>query len=515
MDIEDTNSECERPDLKRRAVVAALAAAMPAAAASGTVASFLMGSTARAADDASALTATQVVSHIKAGNLSAENFCKQALKTYHDKIGLNTVTWIDEDRLLASAREVDLARSRGTKLAPLAGLPIIIKDNIDTVGFPTSAGTRFLQENHPKQNAPVVDALYKNGALLFAKSNMHELALGGTSNNPVYGAVGNPYAPTRVPGGSSGGTAAAIAARIVPAGLGTDTSGSVRMPSFLCGIAGLRPSIGGPRRAYSVEGVVPLRLAMDTIGPMARTVEDVALLHAAIMGQSVARRKSLRGVRLGVPGFHWDSLEPEVARVAREGLKQLQDEGVVLVDVEADYMPDALRIVGLLSDPADFDRFLARNVPHLTRQDVIDGIASADVKFLWQRPFPSAEDHRRGVAERKQLQAKYAELLRSRDIAALIFPTMPITATPIHEGGDSPKDMFTLDGETMPEGKVMLRNTQPTGVIGAPGLSLPIGLSRRGLPVGFELDGAIDDDDALLSLGMGIEAVLGSLPAPV
>ena len=142
----------------------------------------------------------------------------------------------------------------------LAGLPMMLKDNINTVGFPTTAGTAFLKDYRPKTNAPLADILFKQGAILFAKSNMHELALGSTSANPTFGYVKNPYDLSRIPGGSSGGTAAAVAARIVPAGLGSDTTGSIRMPSHFCGIAGLRPSNPKTNKPYPVEGIVPLQL---------------------------------------------------------------------------------------------------------------------------------------------------------------------------------------------------------------------------------------------------------------
>jgi indoleacetamide hydrolase len=186
---------------------------------------------------------------------------------------LNALTWMSEEKLLESARRSDLARTRGEALGPLAGIPVVVKDNIDTIGFPTSAATSSLKDNHPTGNAPIVDALEARGAYVFAKANMHELAGGGMSSNPVFGPVRNPYDRARVAGGSSGGTAAAIAARMAPIGLGTDTAGSVRIPSAFCGTVGLRPtSVGGKR--YSSDGIVPLALDLDTAGPMARCVAE-------------------------------------------------------------------------------------------------------------------------------------------------------------------------------------------------------------------------------------------------
>ncbi len=245
------------------------------------------------------LLAREAVAAVKAGTLKAEDYAARLIERQHTLASLNTTTWVDGARLLEAARAVDLQRARGDPLGPLAGLPIIVKDNIDTTGYPTSAGTASLTSLIPRTDAPVVSALMRAGALLFGKANMHELAGGGTSSNPHFGFVRNPHDPRRTPGGSSGGTAAALAARINAAGLGSDTAGSVRIPSAFCGTAALRPSIAGGK-LYSDAGVVPLAADLDTIGPMARAVTDVALLHEAITGQRVPER-ALRGARIGIP----------------------------------------------------------------------------------------------------------------------------------------------------------------------------------------------------------------------
>jgi Asp-tRNA(Asn)/Glu-tRNA(Gln) amidotransferase A subunit family amidase len=170
--------------------------------------------------------------------------------------------------------------------------------------------------------------LFKQGAILFAKSNMHELAAGGTSANPTFGYVKNPYDLSDIPGGSSGGTAAALAARIVPLGIGTDTGGSVRGPAHYCGIAGLRPSNPRTNKPYPVEGIVPRALAFDVPGPMARNVADVALVHSAITHQAELTPADLRGVRIGVPrNYYWENLDGEVARIMETSLDKLRGGG--------------------------------------------------------------------------------------------------------------------------------------------------------------------------------------------
>jgi indoleacetamide hydrolase len=282
-----------------------------------------------------ALTARAAADYMRRGELNAERYAQVLLDRYKVHTNLNTVTYIDEVRLLEDAREIDRARARGAQLGPLAGLPMMLKDNINTVGFPTTAGTAFLKDYRPKTNAPLANILFKQGAILFAKSNMHELALGSTSANPTFGYVKNPYDLSRIPGGSSGGTAAAVAARIVPAGLGSDTTGSIRMPAHFCGIAGLRPSNPKTNKPYPVEGIVPLQLEFDVAGPMARNVADVALIHAAVTHQAELAPADLRGVRIGLPrAYFWETLDGDVAKIAETTLDKLRGAGAVLVDVD-------------------------------------------------------------------------------------------------------------------------------------------------------------------------------------
>src|SRR5262245_17025351 len=245
---------------------------------------------------------------------------------------------------------------------------MMLKDNINTVGFPTTAGTAFLKDYRPKTNAPLADMLFKQGAILFAKSNMHELALGSTSANPTFGYVKNPYDLSRIPGGSSGGTAAAVAARIVPAGLGSDTTGSVRMPSHFCGLAGLRPSNPKTNKPYPVDGIVPLQLEFDVPGPMARNVADLAFMHAAITRGPELAPADLREVRIGIPrAYFWDSMDPGVAKIMDDALAKLRAAGATLVEVDfADLINAAVAVRGALRREGfrtDLAEFLAQEYP--------------------------------------------------------------------------------------------------------------------------------------------------------
>ena len=390
------------------------------------------------------LSAREAIAHIRDGAMKAEAYAARLIERQRALAPLNAVAWMDEDRLLEAAHRVDRARRRGETLGPLGGLPVAVKDNIDTLGFPTSAGAASLKSLTPKADAPVAAALWRAGAILFGKANMHELAGGGTSSNPAFGFVRNPHDPARTPGGSSGGTAAALAARIVAAGLGSDTAGSVRIPSAFCGTAALRPSIAGVRKLYSDDGVVPLAADLDTIGPMARTIADVALLHEAISGQSVPT-KELKGVRIGLPrGHHWEALDDDVQGIAEAATARLREAGAVLIDVDfsafasaAQPIFETLLVNGFKSDLAIY---FARHAPQFDAAEVIGRIESRDTKRLFDMAreadfAPQAIAAARG-ASRERVQAQYAEIFRDNGLDAIAYPTEPLTAPLIPPGGD-------------------------------------------------------------------------------
>ncbi len=459
--------------------------------------------------------AAEVVAKIKSRAITAEAYCKLAVKAYEQHKQINAITWFDESRVLEAAREIDKAIASGRDPGILAGLPIVVKDNIDTNGFPTTAGTPGLKDYRPKGNSPVVQALLKQGAILFGKTNMHELAQGGTTNNPTWGPTRNPYDTKRIPGGSSGGTAAAIAARIVPAGLGTDTLGSVRIPAAFCGLAALRPSIG-PNREYSLDGVVPLRLSMDTIGPVARTVSDVALLHSAITGKPIAAPTSIRGVRLGIPEqFYWQDIDPEVERVCRESLSKLKDAGAVLVDVDVSSILDANKIHWVFTDlRGDLSVWVKEHYPSLSYDALVENIKTEPVRMNWKADPPPAAAREAALASRERLIVAYQKLFEANSISAIVYPTEMTTALLIRTAGDSPKDTVEIKGKSFTEAITTIRNTAATGVFNAPGITIPVGLSRDGLPVGIDFDGLMGGDVALLSLARSAENIFGKMSAP-
>src|SRR6476620_3683308 len=266
---------------------------------------------------------------LRNGELTAEALA-EALVARCAASPLNTFISLEADHLRAAARAADQRRRRGERLGPLHGVPLALKDNINTADFPTTAGTPALAAHRPKRNAPIVQRLLDAGAIVFGKTNLQELAWGPTNNNAAFGPARNPYDPIRIPGGSSGGTGAAVAARLAPAGLGTDTGGSIRVPASLSGVVSLRPTT----LRWPQAGIVPISHTRDTAGPMARCVADCALIDGIVTGgpTEVASARP-DGLRIGVPrGHFWEDLDDEVERILEPVLGQLRDAGAVLVE---------------------------------------------------------------------------------------------------------------------------------------------------------------------------------------
>src|ERR1019366_1955945 len=311
----------------------------------------------------------------------------EALLTQAEKAArLNAFIHLDPDRVRAAARLADERMARSGAFGPLHGVPLAVKDNFDTADMPTTGGTPGLKGSRPKRNAVVVQRLLDAGAIAFAKANLHELAYGITNNNAGFGAARNPYDPSRIPGGSSGGVGAAVGARIVPGGIGSDTGGSVRVPAALCGIVGFRPTTG----RWSQAGIVPISHTRDTAGPMARSVADCALLDSVVTGSMPAPAvHGLQGLRLGVPRAHfWAPLDAETARLMEDVLARLKDAGAVLVEAD---IADVGRLDGEAGFPialyetvVDLDAYLAEHGSSMRYADLVAQCASPDVKGLLQ-----------------------------------------------------------------------------------------------------------------------------------
>lgn len=452
------------------------------------------------------LTIAQALAEMEAGRIRSRDLVEALIARCEAGAALNAFVSTDWDALRHAADAIDGSGRAGHGLG---GIPLCFKDNIATGIFPAGAGTGALANSRPGKIAPVAAALLQAGALVGATGNMHELAFGITSNNAVTGAARNPWNPQRIPGGSSGGVAAAVAARMMPGGIGTDTGASVRLPAALCGIVGFRPTVG----RYSGAGIVPISRTRDTAGPMARSVEDITLLDRVISGD---RRSSesitLRGLRLGVPrAYFYDQLESAVADCAEASLSALRTAGVELVEAD---IPEVGKLDEAVSFPValyefirDLQAYLDENGIALTLRAVCDGVGSPDVRGLFETllgdgAMPAAVYQEAMTTHRPRLQATYREYFAAHDVAAVVFPTAPMTARPI--GQD---ETVELNGVQVPTFGTFIRNTDPGSNAAIPGISLPACLSPEGLPIGMEFDGPAASDARLLAIAAAIEPV--------
>lgn len=466
--------------------------------------------------DYSNLSAVELIAGFETGDLSVEACAAALLDRVERQADLNALICVDRDHVLEVARSADAQRASGAKLAPLHGLPIVLKDNIDTADYPTTGGTPALAGHRPRRNAPVVQVMIDAGAFVFGKANLHELAFGVTSNNAAYGPVRNPYDVTRIAGGSSGGTSAAVAARLAPVGLGTDTGGSVRIPSSLCGTVGLRPTMG----RYSQDGIIPISSTRDTAGPIARSVADVALLDGVITGRAgeISPAK-LKGLRLGLPReYFYENVDAETLSVVEAALDRLRDYGLELVeadihDVGPVHMAADQTVVMYEAIP-ELERYLRGHASPLDAADVAAKVVSPDVKSILDHLIaaggtPEAVYREAIDVHRPALQAMYRDYFAQTNVAAVVFPTTPIPAAKIGED-----DTVLLNGEPVPTFNTFFRNTSPISIAGIPGLTVPAGLTSDGMPVGLEFDGPEGSDRALLAIGLAVEANEPIFPPP-
>ena len=492
------------------------------------------------------LTATQVLAAYKAGTLTATAYVTTLIDRAKALQDLNAMITLNEAGALAAAKQVDADRAAGKSLGALAGLPFVIKDNINTAGIKTTGGTSSLRNFTPTKNAPSVQKLVDAGAIILGKSNLHEWAFGITSTNFTLGIdpiskeanrpCKNPYDTSRIPGGSSGGTAVAVAARIAPIGLGTDTGGSTRIPAAFCGIAGFRPSVGdgadkGRRYPDGVNDALPISTTRDTVGPMGRTVADIALFDAVISGQAALTAKALKGMKIGIPAAFWTDLDDSVKTVAEAAKKKLADAGVVFVDADLTgimALNDAISFPIALHEPvAAIPLYLSANkAPVTSVAGVQAGLASPDVVGafgaiagdVFAGAYAAAMVPTTGG--RAQLQKLYKDYFAAQGVECVLFPTTLLAAPKIDAaaGSSSGKLPYTVGGVAKQTARdtfgTCIFHTDPCTNAGIPSLSIPAGLTAAGLPVGMEIDGPLGSDTNLLAIGMAMEAVWGSVKAP-
>jgi Asp-tRNA(Asn)/Glu-tRNA(Gln) amidotransferase A subunit family amidase len=468
-------------------------------------------------DEMIALSAGEAVAAMRGGRFTALAYAEALLARCTAGAALNAFITLNPDAVRAGARAADARREAGEVLGSLHGLPMPVKDSINTADLPTTAGTSALRDFRPAVDATVVARLRAAGAIVLGKTNLHELSLGWTSSNMAFGPVRNPWDTTRIPGGSSGGTAAAVAAGMAPLGVAEDTQGSIRVPAALCGIAGFRPTTG----RYPNDGCAPISSLFDQIGPQARHVADLALFDAVMTGDdSPLVVPALDGLRLGIAReFYFAGLDPAVATVVEDVLLRLADAGVTIIEVDLpglDVLVDAITLPVQVHDVVpSLTAWLKSSGASISFDDMLVAVSPDVQAVLKQFALPGAPhavpDDYYATAQDVHLPALRALLagwFADNRVDAMLLPATMAAATPIGAG-----EKIRIADIDVPFSTVMGRNIAPGSTAGLPGLVLPAGLAD-GLPVAIELDGPAGTDRQLLGIGLAIEAMFGTLRPP-
>ena len=478
--------------------------------------------------DLTTWTAARTAAAVASGEVSAV----EVTQAHLDRIGavdgkVNAFLYVDTDGALAAAATIDARRGTGETLGPLAGVPLALKDVLAQQGIPTTCGSKILEGWRPPYDATVVSKLKKAGVVILGKTNMDEFAMGSSTENSAYGPTHNPWALDRIPGGSGGGSAAAVSGYLAPLAIGTDTGGSIRQPAAVTGSVGVKPTYGGVSR----YGLVAFSSSLDQVGPCARTVLDAALLHEVIGGYDemdstsvniavppvveAAKRLDVRGMRVGVvKELDGDGYQAGVRQRFAEAVELLTSLGADVVEVSCPSFTYALPAYYLIA-PSEASSNLARfDAMRFGLRLGDDGAHNAEeVMAITRAAGFGAEVKRRimlgtyalssGYYEAYYGQAQKVRTLITHDFASafeqvdvLISPTTPTTAFPIGSRTDDPLSMYLADLCTI-----------PSNLAGNTAMSLPCGLAPEdGLPVGLQIMAPTFADDRLYRVGGALEA---------
>jgi aspartyl-tRNA(Asn)/glutamyl-tRNA(Gln) amidotransferase subunit A len=459
-------------------------------------------------------TATALLDQMKSGAVTSEEIVRGLLDRAERLKRLNVFVHLDPENILGQARAVDARRRAGEPVGPLAGVPVAIKDLLCVEGEPTTCGSRMLRTFKPPYDATVITRLRQAGAILFGKTNMDEFAMGSSTENSAYGPTLNPWDESRVPGGSSGGSAAAVAADLAPVSLGSDTGGSIRQPAAVCGVVGLKPTYGRVSR----YGLIAFASSLDQIGPFAHDLADTALVLSAISGRDPRDSTSVEApvpnyaatldtppesLRIGVVReFFGEGLDPEVEAAVREAIRIYEKAGATIKEVSlptSSYGIPAYYIVA----PAECSSNLSRydgtiyghraedysprypgeeNIAPLVRMMMVsrsEGFGPEVKRRIMLGTFAlsagySDQFYNKALKVRRLIRNDFDAAFREVDV--LLGPTSPTPAFRLGERTDNPLAMYLSDIYTI-----------TANLAGIPGLSIPCGLTRANLPIGLQL----------------------------
>ncbi|HUH06739.1 MAG TPA: Asp-tRNA(Asn)/Glu-tRNA(Gln) amidotransferase subunit GatA [Egibacteraceae bacterium] len=443
---------------------------------------------------------------------------------------INAFLKLMDEQALDHAADIDRRRAAGEALGPLAGVPLALKDILATAGIETTCGSRILEHYRPNYDATAVQRLRAADAVVIGKTNMDEFAMGSSTENSAFGPTRNPWDTDRVPGGSSGGSTAAVAAFAAPLGIGTDTGGSIRQPAALCGLVGMKPTYGRVSR----YGLIAFASSLDQVGPIARSVTDAALLHSAIAGPDpldstsiptpaedvmASLDRGLDGLRVGVVAeFMGEGMAEGVRARVTEAIARMEKLGAEVVDVSLPHVSYGVPAYYLIA-PSECSSNLSRydGVRYGMR---VDGDTAEQMMARTRAAGFGAEVKRRimvgtyalsaGYYDAYYAQAQRVRTLISRDFSKayercdiLVSATSPTTAFPLGEKTADPLAMYLNDIYTI-----------PSNLAGAPALSLPVGLDDQGLPVGLQIMAPVLAEPVLFQAARALEADLGFDPTP-
>ncbi len=429
--------------------------------------------------------------------------CLARIRAVNDKLAAYISVYEEQARAVAKAAEAMV--QAGHWLGPLHGIPVSLKDNVAVRGLATTAGSKILRDWIPDEDATVTARLRQAGAIFVGKTNMHEFAWGGTSANPHYGAVRNPWNPERFPAGSSGGSGAAVAARTCYGAIGTDTGGSIRLPSAINGIVGIRPTYG----RVSNAGIIPLAWSMDTAGPMTRTVEDCAIMFNVIAGPdpkdpscsaapvvdyTADLGRGVRGIRIGVvPGYFFHHLQRPVHDAVRSALKTFEGLGASVVDVNIENIHGNIsaQLTIESAEPSSYHQRWLRERP---------GDYGEDVRMLLEiGEMLLATHYVQAQRYRSLLRGEFLSAFKSVDV--FICPTLPFTATPV-----GAMKVVIENGVEEDMLSAIMQYTGVPSLTGLPSLNVPCGFDQDALPVGMQIIGQPFGEAALFRVGAAFQA---------